>query len=284
MLSVRSAISLLALLVLLPACSRKVEEKSPVVVSVYNQELLASDLEGIVPAGLSPEDSIAIVNNYIDQWIRQAVILEKASKNVTEDFERELREYKNNLLVYTYERQILDQNLDTVVTDAQIEDYYRQHKAEFTLKNSIVKAVYVVAPVKAPAVAKLKKIVARGTFSEKDIIELEETASHNGFTGYYDVETWIPFYTFQTTVPVTTYNENLFLKQHRSITLSDDSLFYAARILDYKVTDDISPLDFQRDNIRAIILNHRKVEALERLRSDLLAEAEKGGHVKRNDK
>lgn len=281
MLSVRSAISLLALLVLLPACSRKVEEKSPVVVSVYNQELLASDLEGIVPAGLSPEDSIAIVNNYIDQWIRQAVILEKASKNVTEDFERELREYKNNLLVYTYERQILDQNLDTVVTDAQIEDYYRQHKAEFTLKNSIVKAVYVIAPVKAPAVAKLKKIVARGTFSEKDIIELEETASHNGFTGYYDVETWVPFYTFQTTVPVTTYNENLFLKQHRSITLSDDSLFYAARILDYKVTDDISPLDFQRDNIRAIILNHRKVEALERLRSDLLAEAEKGGHVKR---
>lgn len=284
MLSVRSAISLLALLVLLPACSRKVEEKSLVVVSVYNQELLASDLEGIVPAGLSPEDSIAIVNNYIDQWIRQAVILEKASKNVTEDFERELREYKNNLLVYTYERQILDQNLDTVVTDAQIEDYYRQHKAEFTLKNSIVKAVYVIAPVKAPAVAKLKKIVARGTFSEKDIIELEETASHNGFTGYYDVETWVPFYTFQTTVPVTTYNENLFLKQHRSITLSDDSLFYAARILDYKVTDDISPLDFQRDNIRAIILNHRKVEALERLRSDLLAEAEKGGHVKRNDK
>ena len=279
MLSVRSAISLLALLVLLPACSRKVEEKSLVVVSVYNQELLASDLEDIVPAGLSPEDSIAIVNNYIDQWIRQAVILEKASKNVTEDFERELREYKNNLLVYTYERQILDQNLDTVVTDAQIEDYYRQHKAEFTLKNSIVKAVYVVAPVKAPAVAKLKKIVARGTFSEKDIIELEETASHNGFTGYYDVETWVPFYTFQTTVPVTTYNENLFLKQHRSITL-----FYAARILDYKVTDDISPLDFQRDNIRAIILNHRKVEALERLRSDLLAEAEKGGHVKRNDK
>ena len=69
MLSVRSAISLLALLVLLPACSRKVEEKSPVVVSVYNQELLASDLEGIVPAGFSPEDSIAIVNNYIDQWL-----------------------------------------------------------------------------------------------------------------------------------------------------------------------------------------------------------------------
>lgn len=282
MLSIRSAISLLALLVLLPACSHKDEDKSPVIASVYDQKLFASDLEGIVPAGLSLDDSIAIVNNYIDQWIRQAVILDKASKNVTDNFERELREYKNNLLVYTYERQILDQNLDTVVTDAQIEEYYRQHRSDFTLKNSIVKAVYVVAPENAPAVAKLKKIIARSTFTEKDVIELEETASHNGFAGYYDFETWIPFYTLQTTVPITAYNENLFLKQHRSITLSDDSLFYAARILDYKVTDDVSPLEFQRDNIRAIILNHRKVEALEHLRNDLLKEAENGGHVKRN--
>lgn len=283
MRSVRYATSLLVLVVLLTACSHKVEE-SPVVVSVYDQNLRASDLEGIVPTGLSPEDSLTMVNNYIDQWVRQAVILEKAGKNVTDNFERELREYKNSLLVYAYERQILDQILDTVVTDAQIEAYYHQHKNDFTLKSSIVKAVYVVAPVKAPAVAKLKKIIDHNPFSEKDIIDLEETASHSGFSGYYDIETWIPFYTFQTAVPVTTYNESLFLKQHRAITLSDDSLFYAARILDYKVTDDISPLDLQRDNIRAILLNHRKVEALEHLRSDLLDEAERGGYVKRMNK
>lgn len=283
MRSARFAISLLSLFVILTACSHEAEE-SPVIVSVYNQELRASDLEGIVPAGLSADDSIAIVNTYIEQWIRQAVILEKAGRNVSDNFERELREYKNNLLVYAYERQILDQILDTVVTDLQIEDYYRQHKSDFTLKSSIVKAVYVVAPVKSPAVAKLKKTIEHTPFVEKDIIELEETASRNGFAGYYDAETWIPFYTLQSAVPVTTYNESLFLKQHRAITLSDDSLFYAARILDYKVTDDISPLDLQRDNIRAILLNHRKVEALEKLRSDLLQEAERGGHVKRNNK
>lgn len=277
---IRFVTSLLAFFVLVTACSHNAD-RSPVLVSVYDQELLATDIEGLVPEGLNPEDSVAIVDAYVEQWIRQAVILEKARKNVTDNFDRELREYKNNLLVYTYERQIIDQLLDTNVSDAQIEDYYRQHKSDFTLRNSIVKAVYVVAPVKAPAVAKLKKIISRGSFTEKDIIELEETASRNGFSGYFDVETWIPFYSFQTVVPVTTYNESLFLKQHRSITLSDDSLFYAARILDYKVTDDISPLDLQRDNIRAILLNHRKVDILEKLRADLLSEAEKGGHVKR---
>lgn len=266
---------------LLTACQGSDAEMP--VASVYGYELYSKDLAGLVPPGMPPEDSMVIVDNYINQWIRQTVLLVKAGKNVKNDFSRELNEYKNNLIVYTYERQIIDQLLDTMVSDAEIEEYYNQHREDFLLRNSIVKAVYAVAPHKSPAVAKLKKIISRTTFSDNDIVDFEETASSNGFSGYYDAETWIPFYTFQTAVPVTAYNEELFLKQHRVITLSDDSLFYAARILDYKVSDDISPLELQRANIRAVILNHRKIEILNRLHADLLKEAEDGGHVKRNN-
>ena len=277
--STKSLISL-TLLLLTVSCSPPGEE-SPLVARVYDRELHEADLAGIAPPGLAPDDSLTLLDNYVEQWIRQAVILSKAEKNVTEDFSRELQEYKNSLLAYAYERQVLDQILDTVVTPAQIREYYENHKADFPLKNSIVKAVYVVAPVKSPVVAKLKKIIVRSQFGESDILDLEETASRNGFTGYYDAETWIPFYTLQAAVPVTAYNEQLFLKNNRSITLSDDSLFYAARILNYRVSDDVSPLEVQRDNIRALILNHRKTEALNKLRSDLLKEAEESGNVKR---
>ena len=79
---------------------------------------------------------------------------------------------------------------------------------------------------------------------------------------------------------ITAYNEQSFLRQHHSIAFSDDSLFYSARILDYKVSDEISPLEVQQDNIRSIILNHRKIDVLNKLHADLLKEAEKGGHVK----
>jgi hypothetical protein len=83
-------------------------------------------------------------------------------------------------------------------------------------------------------------------------------------------------------VPIVTYNENLFLRQNRSIVISDDSLTYYVRIIDYKMSDEVSPLELQHDNIRAIILNHRKIETLSKLQADLLSEAEKGGQVKRN--
>ena len=224
---------------------------------------------------------MAVVKNYVEQWIRQAVILAKAEKNVKTDFSHELQDYKNSLLAYAYERQIIDQLLDTLVTDAQIEDYYNEHKNDFLLRSSIVKAVYVSAPVKSPAVAKIKKIVLRNRFTANDVMELEETASHNGLVGYYDIDNWIPFVTLQTTIPVSAYNEQAFLRQHHSIAFSDDSLFYAARILDYKVTDEVSPLTIQRDNIKAIILNHRKIDILNKLQSDLLKEAEEGGDVER---
>lgn len=276
----RFAISLIWGCLLLAGCHTDGDD-SPVVARVYDRELHRSDLEGLVPAGLPVDDSLAVVRNYVDQWVLQVVILSKAEKNVKNDFSHELQEYKNNLLAYAYERQIVDQLLDTLVTDGQIQAYYSQHRSDFLLKSSIVKAVYVRAPLKAPAVAKLKKIVQRTTFNESDILELEETASRNGFAGFYDAESWIPFFTLQTAVPITAYNEQLFLKQHRSITLTDDSLFYAARILDYKVTDEVSPLEMQKDNIRAIILNHRTMEILARLHADLMKEAEEDGKVKK---
>ena len=277
----RFASSLLAAMLLFSACSQVGGDRSPVVASVYGRELRQSNLVGLVPAGLSKEDSMAVVKNYVEQWIRQAVILAKAEKNVKTDFSHELQDYKNSLLAYAYERQIIDQLLDTLVTDAQIEDYYNEHKNDFLLRSSIVKAVYVSAPVKSPAVAKIKKIVLRNRFTANDVMELEETASHNGLVGYYDIDNWIPFVTLQTTIPVSAYNEQAFLRQHHSIAFSDDSLFYAARILDYKVTDEVSPLTIQRDNIKAIILNHRKIDILNKLQSDLLKEAEEGGDVER---
>ena len=271
--------SILLAALLTTACHRHSDD-SPVLATVYDHELHASDLEGLVGEGVSAEDSAAIVNSYVEQWIRQTVILTKAEKNINDNFERQLREYKNSLLTYAYEQQIVSQLLDTNVTNEQISEYYNQHREDFHLKSAIVKAVYVMAPVKSPAVAKLKKIISQRNFSESDIVDLEEIATRHGLTGYYDANTWIPFYTLQGAVPITTYNENIYLKQNHTIVLSDDDVTYLVRIVDYKVSDETAPLEMQTENIRSILLNHRKLDILNRLQNDLLDEAEKGNHVK----
>ena len=285
MLSTRSNTSLLLILCLLAfaGCRQQVDD-SPVVARVYDHELHRSDLAGIVPPGLSADDSMAIINNYVDQWVRQTVVLSKAEKNVKQDFSKQLGEYRNSLLTYAYERQIVDQLLDTVVTPTQIREYYDSHRSDFLLKNSIVKAVYVIAPKRSTAVPALKNLVGKRNFSDAEVVDMEQLASRHGLQGYYDADTWIPFYTLQGAVPITTYNESLYLRQNTSIVLSDDSLTYFVRILDYKVTDELSPLDMQRQAIASIIINRRKVELLDKMQSDLMAEAEKGKHIEKFNK
>ena len=123
MLSNRSTISLLLVLLLSLTACKNAEEESPLVARVYEYELHMDDLVGLVGEGVSGEDSAAIVDNYVDQWVRQTVMLSKAEKNVKDDFSRQMNEYRNSLLIYAYERQIVEQLLDTVVTDAQMEEY-----------------------------------------------------------------------------------------------------------------------------------------------------------------
>lgn len=265
---------------LLAACASQGDD-SPVVARVADRELHQSALVGLVGDGISGDDSIRIVNNYIEQWIRQTVILVKAEKNIEDDFQRELQEYKDNLTVYSYERQIVDHLLDTAVSDSQIEEYYDAHKEDFHLKNSVVRAVYVAIPRKSPVVRRMKALVERAQFDDEQLVEMERMAAQHGLHGYFESATWIPFHTLQAAIPITTYNENLFLRQHRSVTLQDDSLCYVARILDYKVSDQVAPLDLQRDNIRAILLNHRKIEIIDSLHAHLLREAEEGDEVER---
>lgn len=281
MLSNKSGIKLLiaAVSLLTMSCHRS-DESSPLVAKVYDYELHMDDLSGLVGEGVSAEDSVAIVDNYVDQWVRQKVILAKAEKNVKDDFSRQMNEYRNSLLIYAYEQQIVAQLMDTTVSESELKEYYEANSDQFLLKNAIVKAVYVAAPKGSSANARLKAIVYRQPFRDEDAVDMQHIATRIGGTGYYDADTWMPFYSLQLAVPITTYNEELFLKQNRTIVLADDSLCWYVRIIDYKITDDVAPLEMQKDNIRAIILNHRKLDILERLQTDLLKEAE--GEIIRN--
>ena len=141
---------------LIAGCQRHGED-SPLLASVYGHELHSSDITGLVGEGVSAEDSVSIVSSYVEQWIRQTVLLTKAEKNITDDFGRQMREYKNSLLIYAYEQKIVNQLLDTNISDEQIAEYYGQHPEDFQLKNAIVKAVYVTVPSKSPVRPKLKK-------------------------------------------------------------------------------------------------------------------------------
>ena len=141
------ALLVLALLMLVGCDYFGKNTNEVVVAECYGTYLYASDLKGIVPEGTNPFDSLQRVNDFIDSWIMRRILIHQAENNLNKeelDLKKQLDEYRNSLVLYAYETQLINQKLDTVVSGDEIEAYYEQNKANFQLRNTMVQAVYVI--------------------------------------------------------------------------------------------------------------------------------------------
>ncbi len=267
----------IGLTIMLTACRSKNDES--IVARAYDQYLYRSDIEGLVAPGTTEEDSIAIVTNYINQWIQQQVVLEKAKHNISNNFEQELQNYRNSLITYEYERKIVEQLLDTNVSDQEVTEYYSANSANFRLRTNIVRAIYVTLPLGTPCLAQIRKLIKQRSLTDAEATELQKLAATYASDYYFDSETWMPLFLFQSKIPVEIANEVDFLNQNRTVEFSDDKYTYLAMIIEYRTIDQIAPLEYEAPNIRTIILNRRKIDIIKTMQRDLLKEANNKGEI-----
>ena len=256
-------------------------EYSDVVAEACGHQLLRSDLANVVAPGLSKEDSLTAANNYIDQWIQQTVVMEQAKTEIDKSFEKELENYRISLLTYEYEQLVVDRMLDTAVSNREMSEYYNAHQDDFTLRNNIVKAIYVKFDKDAQPVKSVTKLMSPKTISDKDMDKIQKAAVQYGRDYNFDADTWIPFSKFQTMVPVTTYNEELYLKNNHNVVVEDSASVYIAKILDYRLSEQLSPLSYETERIKNIILNQRRIEIIKNMQRDLLVQANKEGKIRK---
>ena len=263
------------LVILIAACGPAINnEKGTVIAKVHNKYLYESDIKGLVPRGTSLHDSIMMVKNFTDNWIKTRLMVDQAKKNLSEkqlDFDQQLDDYRNSLVIYRYETELIKQMLDTIVTDEEVEQYYDDHLGDFELKENIVKLQYIIVDKDSDEVTLFREI-----FKLPDSLILDSLeASGKLFARSYFLDTayWFRFDDLLQTIPIETYNQELFLKGRRFIELSDDQFTYLLNFVDFKIKDDTSPLDFERNDIITIIINRRKRELIKKVRKDLYLKA-----------
>ncbi|MBW6479954.1 MAG: hypothetical protein K0B37_11035 [Bacteroidales bacterium] len=256
---------------------RKADER---VARVGNKYLYRSDLQGIVASGTSPADSVFIIKRYIDNWVRQQVNLAQAEKNLTADladFNRKVENYKNSLIVFSYENEYINANLDTVITPELMAEYYEKHQDEFKLRDHIVQVKYVKLPLDAPEINTVRRLVRSD--SEQDLIALEEYCINHAASYFLDTESWFVFSDILRDMPINPQNTESFLRNNSFLERTDDFYRYFLNIIDYRLEGSASPIVFQSDNIKAIILNHRKQQLISEFRNDLFKNAASNGSI-----
>lgn len=268
---------LLAAILMINSCDfmpRTVDED--VVAEAMGEKLYTSDLEGIVPKGCSPSDSINIVTRYIENWVRQQVFLDHAKNTLSPDqmdFDKKIRDYKNSLTIFALENHYIRKNLDTVVEKSEITEYYEKHKEEFKLKNNIAKISYIKVPRNAPDQNVLRRLYRSN--DPEELEKLEDYCTQHAASYFINTDSWLLFDELLREAPIQTTNQEHFLRNNRSIEITDEYYRYFIFIHDYKLKDSISPIGFVADNVKNIILNRRKQELINKLRNDLYRDAVK---------
>jgi hypothetical protein len=268
---------LIILLILATSCSTFFKKKSErVLARVYDVYLYESDIKGIVSPGTLPKDSLAITRSFIDNWVRQRLILVQAEKNLTKaqmDFTRQLEDYENSLKIYEYENALVRQNLDTLITEEEMQNYYDANQQNFLLKDNIVQVQYVKLPLKSPYLKQVKKLLSSDDQDDKN--KLAGLCEKQAADYFLDDQNWVLFNDLLKQIPVRSYNQEDFLKSHRDLEYQDSMYLYLVRFKDFKIKESISPLGFEKQRIRDIILNKRKIELINRMQDDIYANARK---------
>ena len=234
--------------------------------------LYQSDICGLISPETSPADSAAIVKNYIEVWVNQQAFAKKADEELPSDkknFDKQLKNYKQLLMIQAYETYYLDHHLDTVINDNEIKTYYQSHIADFELKSNIVRLNFVKFRKAHPAIPRVKQLLFASHQNKKLLTQLVDKIAENYF---FDDNSWLLYDDIIKELPIQNYQPAQLL-ENRNIEIQDSLYHFLIVIKDFKIKDDVSPLIFERENIKAVILNTRKNTLLEKLRVDIKKKA-----------
>lgn len=262
-------------LAVLPSCKtvQSIIHDDEVVAKLGDHKLYRADLEGIVPAGTTSEDSLNLVNLYINSWATNMAFQDVAQQSLSKeekDVSKEVEAYRQSLLRYRFEQHHVAEKLDTNVSRKEITDYYEAHKSSFKLPRPILKARFLNIAKDSPSLPEIKRLM-----SSDDPVDVEaaDSAAFGTAQRYRDFSAgWIDAVTLAAEFGVD-YVEMLSRKKGSFIEIQDGSNVSIAYVSRMVGAGETAPVEYCEERIKDIILSGRKHELLTTLEQELIEEA-----------
>jgi len=252
----------------------KKQETRTVIAKVKGHELYLDELFSVLPSEASFEDSTSFADGFIKTWATEMLLMEKAELNLpteAKDVSAQLEEYRKSLIIYKYQKQLVSQRLDTTFSASQIEDYYNNNKKNFELQNNIARAIFVKLDKDSKDLEKVKKLCR--SEKEEDRLELEEFCVQHAMAFHLNDKQWIPLEELLNQAPKTGYLNVNYFSSYNFAYVQDSTAHYLLDVKEIKYKNSVSPLEFEKQNIRNILLNQRKLELIQKLEKDIFEEA-----------
>lgn len=246
-----------------------------VLAAVDENKLKRSDLDFITMDSQSEEDSANLAERYRQSWIRKQLMIKEAGRNMAFDeaeLNRKMLDYKYALMVYEFEKSYVNENLNMEVSDEEINAYYEENKVNFTLKKIIVRTNFLKIEKDIPQRNQISRLLASNRESDRE--DLRDLALRFAANYYLEDSVWIEFDDIVLNTPLIENNNHVeLLRRNDLIQVDDDRFSYYFKILEYKLQDQVPPLEFMKEEISKIILNKRRVALAESLHKEVYQRA-----------
>lgn len=255
----------------LTSCSLFTDDEP--VAKVGDHVLTLNELSGYIPNYLDAKDSALWAEDYIKKWVQHELLLLKAEEKLSvqlKDVNKELEEYKNSLLIYRYKNILVKEKLDTIVSDSRISQYYNDHRESFILNRNIVKAIFIKIPVQVSNPDNIKDLC----ISENKEKQERLTSYCMSYAKNYDRfnDQWVAADLVLKNLPEEIKDQNQFLERNRFFESTDMNYYYIVCVRDYRLSGQISPVEYVQNDIRSLILSKQKMEFLKQIEKDTYKE------------
>ena len=264
--------ALLLFLVLgLFSCNFFKQDTDKLLVTVYGDKLYFSDIQDLISPDLSSEDSLKLIQALCEKWAKEQLLVQKAKINlplVLQDVQAQVESYEKSLLIYSYQKELLNQKLDTIVNDDEIESFFDKNKQNFILNDAVVRVNYIKLKKEVPYLWKVQRLFKKE--DEESKLSLEDYC-YQFADDYYLDDSWLSVDDILKVLPDNYKSINL--HKVKSIEFADDDYYYFLHVKKYISKGSVSPLEMVSNQILSIIINKRKIDFLKHVEMDLYQNA-----------
>jgi hypothetical protein len=245
-------------------------EENPIA-RVKDVYLYPSDLIGVIPPGNNAEDSIALIDRHVNNWIKKQLLIAEAKQNLDFDeaeIERKVLDYRYALMMHEFEKIYVSNKINTDISEQEILDYYNANLQNFELDQNIARGIFVQVSREAPKIARFRYLLRSNR--PDDFEELKSYCYRFANRAHLEDSAWLYFSDITNIIPLNDIkDEQAFLKSNKYHEISDEEYYYFLKISDYRLQTESSPLEFVADEIRKILLHKRKVAIVKELEENI---------------
>ena len=268
--------AVIGLLSLFVSCNYfKPEAKPQAIARVNDSYLFKDEIRDLVPPGTSKEDSIVIVRNFIDRWASQKLMMDAAEINLSTDKQAEynklIRQYKIDLYTKGYLEELVKTTVDTIITEAELKEYYKQNKENFKTDGTLVKLRYIHLPKDHPKFSTIKSKFFDYRKSDK---KFWDTYGMQFKSFVLNDSVWVEMNQVYRKLPfITPDNRPQYISAGKAIEKQDSLEVYLVKVTNVLDKNQISPYEYIKPTLEQVILNKRKLELIKKIEKDITDDA-----------